>query len=137
MLDWIASLAARLLGTPRRAASTGDGEPGTQADGEPAEPGFSGGFSLRFGAPPPSAGGGAPERGFTWSFQSTPVASRIFRVDEAQLHAAREARAAGESWEAISRSVNPEYDTLTGVERDFYRRALEMAVEQDRAGRPE
>jgi hypothetical protein len=124
MMRRIASqLAALILG--RRPDAADDAGP-ARIDPEHLH----GGFKLQWGASPDvQAGRKGP--GLSWSFQSAPVASRIFKVDEAQLRAARAAHDEGESWERISRQVNPEYDSLSALEQDFYRRALQMAVEED------
>jgi hypothetical protein len=89
----------------------------------------SSGWSIRWGRPP-----SADERrtGATWTWSTdTPVASgsRAFKVDAAQLEAARAARREGRPWDAIGRLVNPEYDALDAMERMLFDRALQMAVE--------
>jgi hypothetical protein len=126
MMRRIATQLAELVLGRRPGRAAGDSDAGHV---DPAD--LQGGFSLRWGAPPEEDQPGRKPSGLSWSFQSAPVASRIFRVDEAQLQAAREAHEAGDSWEQICRRVNPEYDSLSPLEQDFYRRALQMAVEEE------
>jgi hypothetical protein len=131
MMRRIATQLAELILGRRPGRAAGDSDLGHV---DPAD--LQGGFSLRWGVSPEAdqPGGnrsGGNRSGLSWSFHAAPVASRIFKIDEAQLQAAREAHEAGDSWEQISRRVNPEYDSLSPLEQDFYRRALQMAVEEE------
>lgn len=127
-MRWIASQLSGLF--TRRSTP-----PANEADPSVFDPkAVQGGFSVRWGAPPEAGGPSRKRPGLSWTMQSAPVASRIFMVDSAQLQAARAARESRESWETISRKVNPEYDGLSPLEQDFYRRALEMAVNEDDPG---
>jgi hypothetical protein len=121
MMRRIASQLAALLMGGRRGGPVNDLDPSQ------------GGFRLEWNRSRRGDQSGRPAGGLSWTFQSAPVASRIFKIDEAQLRTARAAHDAGESWESISRSVNVEYDSLSPIEQEFYRRALEMAVDQDPA----
>src|SRR5687768_13253593 len=111
MMRRIATQLAELIMRRRPGRAAGDSDVGHV---DPAE--LQGGFSLRWGASPEEDQPGRKRSGLSWSYQSAPVASRIFRIDEAQLQAAREAHDAGDSWEQISRRVNPEYDSLSPLE---------------------
>jgi hypothetical protein len=94
------------------------------------------GWSIQWGKPPSE---GEPRAGTTWTWGTgAPIASgsRAFKVDAAQLEAARAARREGRPWDAIGRLVNPEYDALDAMERMLFDRALRMAVEPEETSNP-
>jgi hypothetical protein len=86
------------------------------------------GVSVQWGQPPDASAPAAGSRTWSWNI---PIASgpvRTFRLDQAALDAAREARASGASWEDVCRRLNPDWDGMDALDRALYQRAVEAAV---------
>jgi hypothetical protein len=87
------------------------------------------GLSFKWGSQPREASQESTVKPWTWNFDSGPIATHTFKLDQAQLDQARTAREAGKSWEDIAKQVNPDYGFLNPFDQSLYQRALQLAVD--------
>jgi hypothetical protein len=74
--------------------------------------------------------------GFTWSFSSSPMAIKTFKLDEAQIAAADAAVGSGADWDAACRQANPEYAAWSDFDQSLYRQAVQSVIEDRRGKTP-
>ena len=124
VIFWVIGQAAWLIRRRRRAASDGAWRPPRpEVEMTPSR------FSMKWNVSPTGHNQAAQKDAWTWTTQSVPVSTTTFRLDDVQLAAAREARAAGKSWEEIAKQVNSDHGFLSTFEQSLYQRALQLAVD--------
>jgi hypothetical protein len=74
--------------------------------------------------------------GFTWSFSSSPMPIKTFKLDEAQIAAADAAAGSGADWDAACRQANPEYAAWSDFDQSLYRQAIQSVIEARRGKTP-
>jgi len=86
------------------------------------------GVSIRWGQRPRTDDSADSPRTWSWNMPLPGGPTRTFSLSHTAISVAREARAAGASWDDVCELVNPEWTGLNVIDRQLYQHALRDAL---------
>ena len=92
------------------------------------------GLSIRLGSPNAESSPGTTKT-WTWSSDNISAPAKTLRLTPEQVAAANVESERTTDWDAVCRTVAPEYAALDDFERVLYRQAMQAAVEETRSRR--